>query len=210
LGGSAPLSIGGGVLGDCFKPEERGQAIAIYSLAPLLGPVIAPVCGGWYVFILGIYGDECGPDIFICYRIAERSTWRWVFWSTSIVDAAIQVFGFFYLDECTISISSSMIVLIILFFPVAFAPLLLERKANRIRKSLDPEKGQHRNIRTVFQSDDRHWKRIFAKALIRPFALFVYEPIVQLLGVYMAFIYGVMYCEFSLLMHFFAIASDDF
>ena len=39
LGGSAPLSIGGGVLGDCFRPEERGQAIAIYSLAPLLGLV---------------------------------------------------------------------------------------------------------------------------------------------------------------------------
>lgn len=40
-----------------WHPEERGKAIAIYSLAPLLGPVIGPVCGGW---------------------ISERSTWRWV------------------------------------------------------------------------------------------------------------------------------------
>ena len=47
LGGSAPLSIGGAVLGDCFRPEERGKAIAIYSLAPLLGPVLAPICGAW-------------------------------------------------------------------------------------------------------------------------------------------------------------------
>lgn len=38
LGGSAPLAIGGGVLADCWPAEERGKAISIYSLAPLLGP----------------------------------------------------------------------------------------------------------------------------------------------------------------------------
>lgn len=32
-------------------------------------------------------------------------------------------------------------------------------------------------------------------ALVRPFALFVYEPIVQLMGVYMAFVYGIFYRE---------------
>jgi MFS family permease len=57
LGGSAPQSIGGGVIGDLFDAEHRGQAISIYSLAPLLGPVIGPVAGAW---------------------IAEKSTWRWV------------------------------------------------------------------------------------------------------------------------------------
>lgn len=40
LGGSAPLAIGGGVLSDTFPPEQRGKAISIYSLAPLLGPAI--------------------------------------------------------------------------------------------------------------------------------------------------------------------------
>ena len=57
LGGSAPLAIGGGVVSDLFDAEHRGQAISIYSLAPLLGPVIGPVAGAW---------------------IAEKSTWRWV------------------------------------------------------------------------------------------------------------------------------------
>ncbi len=32
-------------------------------------------------------------------RIAERSMWRWVFWSTSIVDAFIQLSGLFFLRE---------------------------------------------------------------------------------------------------------------
>jgi len=59
---------------------------------------------------------------------------------------------------------------------------------------MDTEKTQHKHVRTVFQSDDRHWKKIMSKALVRPFALFVHEPIVQLLGVYMAFVYGLIYC----------------
>lgn len=40
LGGSAPLSIGGGVLGDCWQAHERGRAIAVYSLMPLIGPAV--------------------------------------------------------------------------------------------------------------------------------------------------------------------------
>ncbi|GLB40865.1 putative mfs polyamine transporter [Lyophyllum shimeji] len=155
LGGSAPLSIGGGVLGDVWQPEERGKAIAIYSLAPLLGPVVGPVCGAW---------------------IAQRSTWRWVFWSTSAVDAAIQVSGLFFLQE-------------------TFAPLLLERKAEKIRKTMDVEKGEKKAVRTIFEAKgvERSWPHIFRKALTRPFLLFWHEQIMQLLGVYMAFIYGLLY-----------------
>ncbi|KAF9458415.1 MFS polyamine transporter [Collybia nuda] len=155
VGGSAPLSVGGGVLGDTWKPEERGKAIAIYSLAPLLGPVVGPVCGAW---------------------IAERSTWRWVFWSTSIVDAVIQISGLFFLQE-------------------TYAPLLLENKAKKMRNTTDPEKGGKTRIRTVYdvKGESRHWKFILRKALTRPFVMFAHETIIQLLGIYMAFMYGVFY-----------------
>ncbi|KAI9001557.1 MFS polyamine transporter [Trametes punicea] len=153
LGGSAPLSIGGGVLGDVWRPEERGQAVALYSLAPLLGPVLGPTCGAW---------------------VAQKSTWHWVFWSTTIVDAFIQVLGLFYLRE-------------------TYPPILLEWKAQRIRKKLDLENAPPREIRTVFDGADRHWKNIVTRALIRPFVIFFHEPIVQLLGVYMAFVYGILY-----------------
>jgi MFS family permease len=40
LGGSAPVALGGGVIADLFPPEERGKAISIYALAPLLGPAV--------------------------------------------------------------------------------------------------------------------------------------------------------------------------
>ncbi|KAK7473098.1 hypothetical protein VKT23_001198 [Stygiomarasmius scandens] len=156
LGGSAPLAVGGGVLGDVWLAEERGKAIAVYSLAPLLGPVVGPLAGAW---------------------IAQRSTWRWVFWSTSIVDGAIQVAGLFFLRE-------------------TYAPVLLERKARRIRKSMasDPEKaGPDIHVRTVFDNEGRTWKTIFSKALTRPFTLFAREPIAQVIGIYMAFVYGIFY-----------------
>ncbi|KAG1852442.1 MFS polyamine transporter [Suillus subalutaceus] len=153
IGGSAASSIGGGFLGDCWQPDERGKAVAIYSLAPLLGPVLGPVTGAW---------------------IVERSTWRWVFWSTSILGAAIQIIGVFSFRE-------------------TYAPLLLKRKAERIRRSMDVEKVPYREIRTVFENQDRCWRTIMAKSLSRPFALFVREPIVQLLGVYMAYQYGLLY-----------------
>ncbi|KAF9031017.1 MFS polyamine transporter [Hymenopellis radicata] len=159
LGGSAPLTVGAGVLADIWRPEERGKAIAIYSLAPLMGPVLGPVAGAW---------------------ISERTTWRWVFWSTSIFDIAVQALGLFYLRE-------------------SYAPLLLDRKAAQIRASraADPEKGGTPvNVRTVFdKSEPRTWQHIFSKALIRPFAIFVREPIIQVVGLYMAFVYGVFYRE---------------
>jgi multidrug resistance protein len=77
LGGSAPLALGGGVLSDCWTADQRGKAISIYTLAPLLGPAVGPIAGGF---------------------IAERTTWRWVFWAVTLLDAAIQVSGFFFLQ----------------------------------------------------------------------------------------------------------------
>jgi hypothetical protein len=57
LGGSAPLAIGGGLLSDVWSAEQRGKAISIYSLAPLLGPAVGPIAGGF---------------------IAANTSWRWV------------------------------------------------------------------------------------------------------------------------------------
>jgi multidrug resistance protein len=83
LGGSAPLAIGGAVLGDCFSPEQRGKAISMYSLAPLLGPAIGPIVGGY---------------------ITQGTTWRWIFWVTSILDALIQISGLFFLQGMNVTL----------------------------------------------------------------------------------------------------------
>ncbi|KAF8524920.1 MFS polyamine transporter [Hysterangium stoloniferum] len=149
FGGSAPLSIGGGVIGDCFSADERGKAVAIYSLAPVLGPVIGPVAGAW---------------------LAETVSWRWVFHSTSIACAFVQFLGLIFLRE-------------------TFAPILLAQKAQKIRVERGIDANDRTLIRTEYDSPDRHWKGLLLNSLIRPFTLFIHELIIQLLGVYMAFMY---------------------
>ncbi|KAG1814556.1 hypothetical protein EV424DRAFT_1630076 [Suillus variegatus] len=75
-----------GTAGSCWRLNERGKVVSIYTLVPLLGPVLGHITGAW---------------------IAERSTWRWVFWSMPIVDATILIIGVFSFQE-------------------SYAPLLLE------------------------------------------------------------------------------------
>lgn len=152
LGGSAPLAIGGGVLGDCFTPEQRGKSVAIYSLAPLLGPAAGPIAGGF---------------------ITENVSWRWVFYVTSISDAVIQIAGLFFLRE-------------------TYAPKILKRRAQKIRKETNDQEYQ-----TEFERQGRSLKQILPTALQRPFRLLGTQPIVQVLSLYMAYVYGMMYLVLS-------------
>lgn len=152
LGGSAPLAIGGGVLSDCWLAEERGKAISIYSLAPLLGPAIGPIAGGF---------------------ITENTTWRWAFWAVSIADGVIQIFGFFFLQE-------------------TYAPTLLKKKAARLR-----EETGNAALHTEWESPDRKLSVVLRTSLVRPFRLLGTQPIVQVLAIWMAFLYGLMYLVLS-------------
>ncbi|GJE93813.1 MFS polyamine transporter [Phanerochaete sordida] len=154
IGGSAPLSIGGAVIGDCFNPDQRGKAIAVYGFAPLFGPFIGPLTGAW---------------------VAEKSDWRWVFYSTTIATVGVQVLGFLFLRE-------------------TYAPVLLKRKLKRIAKNMGLEGAGACKLRTRYEGDSpESWRAFLSKSLLRPFVFFVREPIVQLLGIYFAFMYGLTY-----------------
>ena len=45
--GIAPITNGGGTIADLMAPEQRGAAMSIWAIGPLLGPVIGPVCGSF-------------------------------------------------------------------------------------------------------------------------------------------------------------------
>lgn len=152
IGGSAPLAIGGGVLGDLFDAEQRGKAMSIYSLMPLLGPALGPIAGGW---------------------VTDRTTWRWVFYSTTIACGVIQTAGVFFLQE-------------------TYAPVLLQRK----KKALIKETG-NTNLVTEYDRPDRTLLQTLTTALTRPFRLLATQPIVQVMSLYMMFLYGVTYLILS-------------
>lgn len=152
FGGSAPLALGGGVLSDLFTAEERGKAMSIYSLAPLLGPAVGPIAGGF---------------------IAENTSWRWIFYATTIADAIIQVSGLFLLQE-------------------TYAPVLLRwRKEKLIRETGNTA------LHTDFDDPDKTVRGALATAFMRPFRLLLTQPIVQILALYMMYLYGIMYLVLS-------------
>ncbi|KAI1431139.1 major facilitator superfamily domain-containing protein [Xylaria sp. CBS 124048] len=148
LGGSAPLAIGGGVLSDLFNAEDRGKAISLYSLAPLLGPAIGPIAGAF---------------------ISQNTTWRWGFYSTTIADGVIQAAGLFFLQE-------------------TYVPTLLAWKKKRLIK----ETG-NTDLHTPFDHPDRTIGKTLRIALARPFRMITTQIIVQVIAVYMLYVYGIVY-----------------
>ncbi|KAI1133863.1 MFS general substrate transporter [Hypoxylon sp. FL0543] len=152
LGGSAP-AIGGGILADCWRPEERGRSLKVYYFFPLVGPAVGPIVGGF---------------------IMRYSNWRWIFYSTSILNAVIQAVGLFALPET---------------FPLK----ILQEKARRDAKA----HGEDAKSRADnYESSKGTWS-VLATAMVRPAKLLTTQPIVQLLALYTAYIYGLMYLALS-------------
>lgn len=152
LGACAPQTIGGGVLSDLWTSDERGKAVALYTLAPVLGPSVGPLIGAW---------------------VAEKSTWRWSFWSVTIFGATVQVLFFFAATE-------------------TYAPRILQLRAQRLRKTTGNEL-----LHTEYEAQGSSVGAIMRRAFVRVFVLLGTQPIVQFLALYMALIYGIIYLMLS-------------
>ncbi|KAI0907471.1 major facilitator superfamily domain-containing protein [Ustulina deusta] len=154
FGASAIYSLGGGVLGDIWRPEERGRSLGIYLLIPLLGAAVGPILGGF---------------------IAEYTTWRWMFWSTSIFQGVM------------IAVSYDV-------FRETFGPLILNRRAARLRKETGNEQYYTQYER---QTGEQSVVRVAAQALSRPLRLLAFHPLIQITAVISAFGYGTLYIVIS-------------
>ncbi|KAJ1715371.1 putative MFS multidrug transporter [Aspergillus flavus] len=78
ISGSGPVTLGAGSVADMFARQERGVAMSLYGLGPLLGPVIGPIAGGY---------------------LSQAQGWRWVFWLLAIVSGVAVVLVLFVLSE---------------------------------------------------------------------------------------------------------------
>lgn len=61
--GVTVITCGSGTIVDLMPAEQRGRAMSLWSIGPLLGPFIGPVCAGFLV---------------------ESKGWRWVFWTIAM------------------------------------------------------------------------------------------------------------------------------
>lgn len=104
--------------------------------------------------------------------LAAAKGWRWVFWLLVILSGTISVAMLLFLKE-------------------SYAPLLLERKAARLRK----ETGNDllRSKLDVGLSSVDYFKR----GIVRPLKLLVFSPISIIFGLYIAVVYGYLYLMFT-------------
>lgn len=120
----------------------------MYTFAPLLGPAVGPIAGGF---------------------ITQYTTWRWVFWAISIGDSCLQVFAVVFLQE-------------------TYGPKVLSKKLVLLRK----QSGDS-TLRTEAEASEKTMSKLIRTSLSRPIRLLGTQVIVQLLSLYSALLYGIMY-----------------
>lgn len=117
------------------------------------------------------FGPTVGPVIapIIAGFITENAGWRWVLWVLTIATGFSAAFG-------------------AIFYRETYAPVLLKRKAEKLRK----ETGNP-HLHTIFELTSASFRRQLYTAVTRPIRLVFLHPIVTGLGLYLAFVYGFMY-----------------
>lgn len=100
--------------------------------------------------------------------IIENLSWRWIFWVTSAASAVIQLIGLVLLRE-------------------TYAPVI--RKNHELKHQTKPDLG-------VSAEGERVTSKI-SKKLTTAVRLLCFEPTIQLVSLYGAFLYGLMYIAIS-------------
>ena len=114
-----------------------------------------------------------------------------MFWIVSIADACLQIAGF----VCPIPTYSHISCVHILTFidwkfvlEETYAPQILKKRATAMRRAMgNPQ------ICFPFEFPDSRWTAVMGRGIVKPVVFLATEPIVQVLGLYMAVLYGVLY-----------------
>jgi len=157
--GSVTLANSPGTLGDIFSEEYRTIAISCYFLAPLNGPILGPVIGGFIYQELG---------------------WRWIDWIVFIL------LGVSFLAA--------------LVTPETYAPTLLKRKAERLRKGTGDERYRSRfcpnKDHPPIKTGSKMFWKLIGTNMQRPIVMGLTEPVLIFWEVYVGIIYAILYLSF--------------
>ncbi|TVY16633.1 Efflux pump radE [Lachnellula arida] len=129
------------IIGDIYVVEQRGAAMAITGIAPLIGPVVGPIVGSY---------------------LGQAAGWRWVFWLVAILCGSIEI-------------------LFILFFRETYKGKGKEVAEDHTRPDL---KSKY---------DTESASKAFREAILRPAEMLIFSPMLVILSLYVAVVYGYMY-----------------
>ncbi|KAL2840389.1 putative bicyclomycin resistance protein [Aspergillus pseudoustus] len=115
-----------------------------------------------------LMGPMLAPSVggFIC---ESTLGWRWTAWLGSIMGFCGFLLSAFFLDE-------------------TYAPVLLKQKASTLRRTTGNWSLHAKHEELVLD-----WRTLVVTYLARPLRLLFAEPLVALISIYLAFIYGIMY-----------------
>ncbi|KAL4801071.1 major facilitator superfamily domain-containing protein [Aspergillus venezuelensis] len=138
-------------------------------IADLFNPMTRGLAGGIYS-AAPFLGPSLGP--IIGGFISESGGWRWVQGFLALFTALLTV-------------------LLIFLLPETYGPVLLHRRAARLHSLT----GHH--YRSAADEHQLPTRQILSIGLSRPWILLFREPIVFLLSLYLAIIYGILYLLFA-------------
>jgi MFS family permease len=144
----------------------------VSNVAASLGDIWAPRARGTAVTFYAVAvvgGPTLGPTIGAMITVNKHLGWRW----TEYIEA-IWVFA------ATALAAFAM--------PELYAPVLLHRKAIKLRKETGDERYHHphEDIKLDFNS-------IVTKHLVRPLRMLFTEPMVTCIAIYASFVFGLLY-----------------
>lgn len=145
------------MVGDVFRKEERGLPVALISLGPVLGSCLGPLVGGF---------------------IADYTTWRWAFWSTSIAAGIFLIVCLFTARE-------------------TYAPILLLQKKKAIMQEAKQQSKDHDLVWKTPYEKDETVGQLYRRTVSRSLYFLGTQPIIQALACYYGYLYGIVYLLLS-------------
>ena len=126
---------------------------------------------GWYLL-----GPLLGPTLGPLFGgiVVQYLGWRWIFWILTVVCSFNTVVGFFFLRE-------------------SYAPVILEARKESYEESAE---GTYRSYRMAGQ-DDRPFRSKLASSMARPLRILFTQPIVFIMAVYQAILFGTTYSLYT-------------
>jgi MFS family permease len=154
-----------GVVGDIWDTKTRGKAMLIFAVAPFAGPSLGPVISGW----MAVGG----------------ASWRWLFWVlTMFVSLSLPL-----IDRDSWAVQSGFCLVAIFFtLPETYGPVLLAKKAQRLRK----ETGDERYYAPIEVRNVPIGRRLY-NILAMPFKILFLEPMLLAITIYQSVSYCLPY-----------------
>lgn len=146
----------------------------VSNVSAALGDLYEPRARGIAVSFYAVCtvgGPTLGPTIAAAILSAPGLDWRWTEYVEAIFVFGITVIAYF-------------------FMPELYGPVLLQRKARRLRKETGDNRYWHPH-----ESSTMNFSNIFTKHLSRPLLMLTTEPIVTCIAIYASFVYGLLYLE---------------